>query len=181
MRGIAVDNQRIAALCAVGFFGLIALFLWSYGDTVFDDVPDDYPTYRGGGVEFRHPPGWRVAGSPDAVLTVRPPGREGERLAPVIVLRRYAGRDQLRRADRDVARLVEGSRLHINPYEIDVPGADESGASSVEVKARNGRVHGITTVTATRDGTLTVLTARGPVTDGADNPRNVAGTLRLTG
>lgn len=183
MRTGAVSSQAVAALCAVGFFALIGLFLWSYGDTAFDDVPSSYPTYRGGGVEFRHPPGWEVSGSPATRLVVRPRGREGERLSPVIVLQRYRGTgdEALRRADRDVARIIQGSRLHITPYELDVPGADESAASSTEVKARNGKVHSITTATGTRDGVLTALTVRGPVTDGADNARNIAGTLKLTG
>ncbi|HWT94609.1 MAG TPA: hypothetical protein VN238_16555 [Solirubrobacteraceae bacterium] len=181
MRTGAVSSQTVAALCVVGFLGLIGLFLWSYGDTTFDDVPSSYATYRGGGVEFRHPPGWRATGDPATRLVLRPPGREGERLSPVIVLQRYRGEDALRQADRDVARLVQGSRLHINAYELSVDGADEAAASSTEVKARNGKVHSITTATATRDGVLTALTVRGRVIDGADNARNVAATLKLTG
>lgn len=178
-----VSSRTITALCAAGFVLIFGLFLWSYNGTVFDEVPDDYATYRGGGVEFRYPPGWRVTGDPAKRLVLRPAGWKGERLRPVIVLQRYAGTGDpaLRRADRDVARLVQGSRLHITPYELDVPGSDESAASSTEVKARNGKVHSITTATATRAGTLTALTVRGRVTDGADNPRNVAGTLKLTG
>lgn len=181
MRAPAIDNQRIALLCAVGVVVLLGLAVWSYRDTVWQDVPEGYATYRGGGLEFRHPAGWEVSGDPRGTLTVRAPGRRGERLAPLILVQRYREGDAaaMQRAERRIAALVQGERLHIGSYDIDVPGADASSARSVEVKARNGKVHSLTVVTARKDGRFTAFAVRGRVTDGADNARNIAGTLRL--
>lgn len=176
------------ALVVVAIVGLTALAVWgidSYNGTVFDEPPEDYVTQRFGDAEFRHPPGWtarRVERRGASWLEMRAP-RPGERLGPPALLRiRSWGEGTeaaFHRARLAARRLVTGKRFNETAYEIGVPESDASEASDSVFAAAGGSRHRVTTVFAVRGGHLTTITVRGRVTDRRDDPRNIAGSLRL--
>ena len=160
---------------------LVAGFVLVYDGTVFDDPPDDWVVYRAGDRSLRHPPGWSATRTPDGA-DMRPATSPEDRPSTLVTLRVWGDGPVARERARAAAeRLVPGRSESGTAYDIDVPGSDKSSASDTVFRTRDGTAHRVTTVFASRDGFLTTLSSRGRVTNGPQDPRDIAGTLRLDG
>ena len=175
-----------AARVLVPISALTALVLvlnWEdppFEQTAFDEPPARFVTFRDGGASFRHPPGWRVARRSDEAVVLRPAGTRAGKATPVIELRRWAAGERASdRANRSIERLVPARGRDSQTYELDVPGSERSSAVDVVFKTRDGIEHRVTTAFASNAGDLTTLAVRGRVTDGPEDPRDTAGSLRL--
>jgi len=154
------------------------------GQDELPKAPGDYETYARDGVEFRHPRGWLVeraapTGSPGGpartVVRLRPRGSNPDRPGPLITLR-VVTLDSSFDAFRDrVQTLASPAGAEPEALSVEVPGAEESGATrlvaddftSVNVVARMG------------EGTGVSLDAGAPAGDDSIDPDAVAGSLRV--
>jgi hypothetical protein len=146
------------------------------------EVPAGYATYARDGVEFRYPRGWlaeRAAptasarGTTRAVVQLRPPDSNPDRLGARITLRIATLRDGF-------AAFAERSRTSAGgspakPLELEVPGAEEATGARSTAAGHDRYI----VVARAGAGTGVSLEALAPDGDDALEPGAVIGSLRV--